>query len=141
METDDYDSAWKEAIARYLADFLLFFFPRIAEDIDWSRPPKFLDKELYRLLDWVLALTPELEKLHHKEVVEYEKESKMPRDITAIERFGIEKGREEGRQEGLRSVALRMSNQGFTLEQIAQATEVSVERIQAWLSGPGGKQT
>ena len=82
-----------------------------------------------------------LEKLHHKEVVEYEKESKMPRYITAIERFGIEKGREEGRQEGLRSVALRMSNQGFTLEQIAQATEVSVERIQAWLSGPGGKQT
>lgn len=43
---DDYDSPWKEAIERYFADFLHFFFPQAHASVDWSRPPVFLDQEL-----------------------------------------------------------------------------------------------
>jgi hypothetical protein len=43
---DDYDTPWKEAIERYFADFLHFYFPLAHAQIDWSQPPVFLDKEL-----------------------------------------------------------------------------------------------
>lgn len=43
---DDYDSPWKEAIERYFADFLLFYFPDAHAQVDWSTPPVFLDQEL-----------------------------------------------------------------------------------------------
>ncbi len=33
----DYDSAWKEIIEDLFEDFLLFFFPDIHGDIDWSK--------------------------------------------------------------------------------------------------------
>lgn len=43
---DDYDTPWKEAIERYFADFLLFYFPQAHAQIDWSQPHDFLDQEL-----------------------------------------------------------------------------------------------
>lgn len=43
---DDYDSPWKEAIERYFADFLHFYFPQAHAQIDWRVPPVFLDQEL-----------------------------------------------------------------------------------------------
>nr|MDQ2732426.1 hypothetical protein [Armatimonadota bacterium] len=43
----DYDTAWKEAIVRYFPLFLLFFYFDIHEEIDWSRPYEFMDKELH----------------------------------------------------------------------------------------------
>lgn len=43
---DDYDSPWKEAIERYFADFLLFYFPAAYAAIDWSQPVSFLEQEL-----------------------------------------------------------------------------------------------
>jgi len=43
---DDYDSPWKDAIERYFADFLLFYFPEAHAQVDWSAPPVFLDQEL-----------------------------------------------------------------------------------------------
>lgn len=46
---DDYDSPWKEALVKYLPDFFTFFYPEIGTDIDWSRPPVFLDKELRKM--------------------------------------------------------------------------------------------
>ncbi len=42
----NYDTAWKEVIERYFRLFILFFFPDIHEQIDWSRPYEFMDKEL-----------------------------------------------------------------------------------------------
>lgn len=50
----DWDSGWKEITFRQFALMLLFFFPQIYEQIDWSRPPEFLDKELQKI-------TPEAE--------------------------------------------------------------------------------
>jgi hypothetical protein len=45
----DYDSPWKEAISLYFPEFMRFFFPNIATDIDWSRGFQFLDTELQKI--------------------------------------------------------------------------------------------
>jgi len=44
--TDDYDSPWKEILEWYFPDFMAFFFPHAAAQIDWSRGYETLDKEL-----------------------------------------------------------------------------------------------
>lgn len=64
---DDYDSPWKDAIERYFADFLHFFFPHAHAEVDWTRPVVFLDQELRaavhdaelgrRLVDKLVKLT------------------------------------------------------------------------------------
>jgi len=43
---DDYDSPWKEAIERYLPEFMLFYFPEAHAQIDWSHDYVFLEQEL-----------------------------------------------------------------------------------------------
>ncbi len=45
----DHDTPWKEALSKHLAQFFAFFFPDIHDDIDWSCPPHYLDKELRKL--------------------------------------------------------------------------------------------
>ena len=42
----DIDTAWKEMIERWFPAFFEFFFPDVYQEIDWSREPEFLDKEL-----------------------------------------------------------------------------------------------
>jgi hypothetical protein len=44
----EYDSPWKEIIELFFPQFMAFFFPVIAEAIDWSKPVEFLDKEFQR---------------------------------------------------------------------------------------------
>jgi hypothetical protein len=44
-----YDSAWKDIIKAHLKEFLVFYFPRVAESIDFSLPPLFMEKELEKL--------------------------------------------------------------------------------------------
>jgi len=45
-DQDDYDSPWKEALERFLPDFLALLFPEAHAGIDWSQGYEFLDKEL-----------------------------------------------------------------------------------------------
>jgi hypothetical protein len=45
----EYDSPWKEALDRFLRNFLEFFFPHIAADIAWERGYEVLDKELEQI--------------------------------------------------------------------------------------------
>jgi hypothetical protein len=42
----DYDSPWKDIIETLFEDFLKFFFPEIRNDIDFSKKPLFISKEL-----------------------------------------------------------------------------------------------
>lgn len=49
-QTDEYDSPWKEAIERFFKPFLLFFFPQVHNEIDWSKGYEFLDKELQKIM-------------------------------------------------------------------------------------------
>jgi hypothetical protein len=46
---DEFDGPWKEAIEEWFEQFLLFFFPLIHGEIDWSKGYEFLDKELQQL--------------------------------------------------------------------------------------------
>ncbi len=36
-QSDDYDSTWKKILETYFRDFVTFFFPVVAEGVDWSR--------------------------------------------------------------------------------------------------------
>ncbi len=47
---DDYDSPWKEIIEYFFPQFLLFYFPEIASEVDWRQPHEFLDKELQQVV-------------------------------------------------------------------------------------------
>lgn len=49
-ENTDYDNPWKAFIELYFRDFLSLFFPIIEADIDWSKPVRFLDKELQKIV-------------------------------------------------------------------------------------------
>ena len=44
-----YDESWKDVIEAFFPQFLRFFFPRIAEGIDFGKGYTFLDKELSRI--------------------------------------------------------------------------------------------
>ena len=48
-QKDQYDSPWKTLIDQMLPPFLAFFFPMVYKDIDWDKPPVFLDKELQKI--------------------------------------------------------------------------------------------
>lgn len=48
--SQEYDSPWKEVIEVFFPQFMAFFFPVIAEAIDWAKPVEFLDKEFQRTI-------------------------------------------------------------------------------------------
>lgn len=83
--------------------------------------------DLFRFMDWVLALPEKLEQQFNDFVTQYEEEEQMPY-ITNIERFGIEKGRQEGRQEGIRqsvieTLKIRFKRVPQSLAKMIQAIE------------------
>jgi hypothetical protein len=47
---DQFDSPWKEILEVYFEDFMLFFFPQVHAQIDWSRGYDFLDTELAQVV-------------------------------------------------------------------------------------------
>ncbi|WP_159790482.1 DUF4351 domain-containing protein [Sodalinema gerasimenkoae] len=46
----DYDSPWKQLLEADFQQFMEFFFPRAAAQIDWEQPVTFLDKELQQVV-------------------------------------------------------------------------------------------
>jgi hypothetical protein len=56
--------------------------------------------QLFRFIDWVLALPAELERKFLTELEQWEEVRKMPY-ITSAERIGIEKGMQQGIQQGM----------------------------------------
>ncbi len=56
--------------------------------------------ELFRLINWMMTLPEELEQSFTVEITNYEEEKKMPY-ITPLERFAIERGRQQGIAEGM----------------------------------------
>lgn len=45
----EYDSPWKDILQRYFKEFMQFFFKSAYSQIDWTRKPEFLDKELQQI--------------------------------------------------------------------------------------------
>jgi len=64
--------------------------------------------ELFRFLDWVMALPKALEQQFDQFTIQYEEEKRMPY-VTSLERFGIEKGFKEGHRKGLKIGILQQS--------------------------------
>ncbi|NHZ72034.1 MAG: hypothetical protein GWP17_02990 [Aquificales bacterium] len=56
--------------------------------------------ELFRFIDWLMTLSPELETGFQTAITEYEEEQTM-QYVTAIERKGIERGIERGIEQGI----------------------------------------
>jgi hypothetical protein len=56
-------------------------------------------RQLFRLLDWIMALPIELQDRFRGELHRYEEERRMPY-ISSVERLAKEEGRREGRREG-----------------------------------------
>jgi hypothetical protein len=57
-------------------------------------------RQLFRVIDWLLVLPPEMEEQLQVEIQRFEEERRMPY-VTSFERMALERGRQEGRQEGL----------------------------------------
>ncbi len=48
QKTVDQDGLWKKVIGELFDDFLLFFMPKLYAEIDFTKAPEFLDKELFQ---------------------------------------------------------------------------------------------
>ena len=123
----EYDAAWKATLETFLQPCLSLAFPGLADQIDWSVPPRFLDTELQeivrdsdagpmrvdklvevrevmRLIHWLLAL-PEEEELRLRKDVKQMEASMQTKRRSTYERIvweeGLEAGREQGRAQGL----------------------------------------
>jgi len=79
--------------------------------------------ELFRFIDWIMTLSPELEVDFQTAITEYEEEHKM-QYVTAIERKGIEQGIEQSTREAIIEV-LTLRFQKVPAELLAQLDEIS----------------
>jgi hypothetical protein len=70
-------------------------------------------RQLFRILDWMLALPPELEQSFRVELDRFEEERRMPY-VTSVERLAREEGRQEGLAEGLQTGILALLESRFT---------------------------
>lgn len=68
--------------------------------------------ELFRFIDWIMALPEEMSEQFVEDMVQYESEIKMPY-ITSIERRGLRRGLEQGLEQGLEISVLRILNRKF----------------------------
>ena len=52
-----YDTPWKIAVEQHFEQFMAFYFPRAAAQIDWAAKYEFLDKELFAVTKTALVGT------------------------------------------------------------------------------------
>jgi len=75
--------------------------------------------DFFHLVDWVLALSPDLEYDFQVQLALIEEETNMPY-ITSIERLALQRGREEGREagreEGLLLALVRILQSRFSVD-------------------------
>lgn len=93
-------------------------------------------RRLFKYIDWMMTLPRELEDSFWQEVHDYEQEKRMPY-ITSVERIGMEKGLNQGRQEVYLeaiefALDLKFGDQGLSLlPEIKAITDV--ERLRTVL--------
>jgi hypothetical protein len=64
-------------------------------------------RQLFRVIDWMLALPPDLEQAFRVELGRFEEERHMPY-VTSVERLARQEGRDEGLAEGLQKGVLAL---------------------------------
>ena len=60
-------------------------------------------RNLFKFIDWMIDLPPELEKQFTEQLSQYEEEKHMPY-VTSVERLAREQGREQGLLEGIEAI-------------------------------------
>jgi len=80
-------------------------------------------KKLFNIAEYI--------NLTKEEQMSYDQELKNEWDNNSALAYAKEKGIEEGREEGIEEVALKMKKRGFPAEEIAKATDLSIENIAA----------
>jgi len=89
---------------------------------------------LFGFIDWLLALPPEHAARVLREVEAIEEERKMPY-VTSVERIGVERGKQEGLEQGKRQAVLQVAQARFgavpeTLErQVAAADAAELDAL------------
>ena len=87
----------------------------------FSQQPVF--KKLFNIAEYI--------NLTKEEQMSYDQELRNEWDNNGALAYAKEKGIEEGREEGIEEVALKMKKRGFPAEEIAKATDLSIENIAA----------
>jgi hypothetical protein len=88
---------------------------------------------LFQFVDWVMILPEGLKQTFWEELRTYEEERKMPY-ITSVEEIGYDRGLNEGKAEGERSIVLRLLNRRFRHlndRTIAQITALSTPQLES----------
>jgi len=82
--------------------------------------------ELFRFIDWMMALPEGLERRFERELIRYEEEKKMPY-VTSIERSGIEKGLQQGLLQDAREAVIDILETRFA--QVSSALVAAIHQI------------
>ena len=69
-------------------------------------------RQLFRVIDWMLALPPELEQSFRTDLERFEEARRMPY-VTSIERLAREEGHKEGVAEGLQIAIIQLLERKF----------------------------
>jgi predicted transposase YdaD len=93
--------------------------------------------ELFRIIDWLMALPEDLERQFQTELKAFEEERQM-RYVTTIERWGEQRGEERGERRGERrgaeqkqqEIVTNMLKEQMPIELIAKLSGLSIEEIQ-----------
>lgn len=82
---------------------------------------------LFRFIDWVIALPQEFETSFRQDLEEYEREAQMPY-VTSVERLAKQEGLREGLLEGIKlGLELKFGNEGLQLlPEISQIQDIEV---------------
>ena len=117
--------------AGYLAAARPGFQAKLLSERNWDKQ-RIID--LFGVIDWLMRLPTALEQRLLQEVYTLERKVIMPY-VTSAERFGIEKGRQEGRQEGEASLLKRQLARRFgTLPDAlhVRLTTATIDQLEEW---------
>ena len=105
-----------------LFDKWMFVLKNLATLLE--RPAALQERVFKRLFE-----TAEIARFSESEMRDYEESLKNLRDLGNVLNTAKEEGRKEGRKEGIETMALRMRDDGMSLEVIAKYTGLSIEEI------------
>ncbi len=83
---------------------------------------------LFTFIDWIIKLPKPLAAEFWTELNTCEENRKMPY-ITSVEKIGFERGKREGKQENTEVLALKMFEEGATLEFVHNVTKLTIKRL------------
>ncbi len=92
-------------------------------------------RQLYKFIDWIVALPMDLEEKFVCEMKETEEEKKMP-IVTNAEKIGRMEGKLEGKLEGKIETAKKMLEDGLDVSAIAKYTGLSEAKIKSLAKKP-----